>query len=135
MKYHRLVSSAKSVKISWLRYSASKAHVPLSSLAVTASPWDGSNSHVESGLWKSFFYHEIPLFFGSTIFFAVVDGSGELASLHTVMLPMGESLFTSEEDGSYSWFIFVVLRTIRHHQKQKHRCRNHLGQQQLHHGR
>ena len=35
-------------------------------------------------------------------FFADVDGSGELAPLHTVMLPMGESLSSSEEDGSYS---------------------------------
>ena len=102
VKYLRLVSSAKSVKISWPKYLASKANGPLSSLAVTAFAWDGSCSHVESGLWKSFFCHKIPLFFGSTFFFADVDGGGELAPLRIVMLVMGESLSSSEEDGSYS---------------------------------
>ena len=116
MKYLRLVSSAKSVKTSWLKYLASKAHGPLSSLAVTASAWDQSCSHVESGLWKFFFCHKIPLIFGSAFFFADVDGSGELAPLRTVMLPMGESISSS----------------IRHHQSRKYRCRIHLGQQ---HGR
>ena len=102
MKYLRLVSSAKNVKTSWLKYWASKAHGPLSSLAVTASAWDWSCSHVESGLRTFFFCHKIPIFFGSTFFFADVDGSGELAPLRTVKLPMGESFTSYEEDGSCS---------------------------------
>ena len=34
--------------------------------------------------------------------FADVDGSGELAPWHTVMLPMGESHSSSQEDSLYS---------------------------------
>ena len=130
VKYLRLVSSAKSVKISWLKYLASKAHGPLSSLAVTASAWDGPCSHVESGLWKSFFCQKIPLFFGSTFFFADVDGSWHLFVLWCCQWVNHSPLLKRMVRIQHN-----VLRPIRHHQNQKYQCRIHLGQQQSHHGR
>ena len=124
MKYLRLVSSAKSVKISWLKYLASKAHGPLSSLAVTASAWDGLYSHVESGLWKSFFFHKISLFFGSTLM--------EVVSQHLCVLWCCQWVNHSPLLKRMVRIQNVFPRPIHHHENQKYWCWIHLGQQQSH---